>query len=99
MLIDGEVACVWAITYRDPQIWEDDDNNSSLYIHRIATNPNFSGNNLVKQMVGWATAFAQERSLILTVGPHYPDQKQKSHPKPAIKPAKFYPLARVISLF
>ncbi|MEM9672460.1 MAG: GNAT family N-acetyltransferase [Cyclobacteriaceae bacterium] len=63
MLIDNQIACVWAITYHDPQIWEEEDNDYSLYIHRIATNPDFRGNNLVKQIADWAREFAQEKRL------------------------------------
>ena len=43
MVIDGHVACVWAITFTDPQIWEERNSDPSIYIHRIATNPSFRG--------------------------------------------------------
>jgi ribosomal protein S18 acetylase RimI-like enzyme len=58
LLMDGEIACVWAITYSDPQIWEEDENDASIYIHRIATNPNFRGNNFVQRIVDWSIDFA-----------------------------------------
>ena len=58
LLIDNEIACIWAITYNDAQIWEEKDNNSSIYIHRIATNPEFRGNNFVKIIVDWAKKYA-----------------------------------------
>ena len=61
LLIENEVACVWAITYSDPVLWENDDAISSIYIHRIATNPNFRGNNFVKIIVEWATKFAKDK--------------------------------------
>ncbi|MBT2623648.1 GNAT family N-acetyltransferase [Chryseobacterium sp. ISL-6] len=64
LMIDDEIACVWAITYSDPEIWKDDDGVSALYIHRIATNPNFRGNNYVKIIVDWAKAFAQDKKYI-----------------------------------
>lgn len=64
LLMDGEVACVWAIAYSDPEIWSDDDGLSSLYIHRIATNPNFRGNNLVKVIVDWAKTYAADKKYI-----------------------------------
>ena len=62
LLIDDEIACVWAITYSDPKIWEDDDNAACIYIHRIATNPDFRGNSFVKTIVGWATKFAKDQN-------------------------------------
>ena len=62
ILIDNQVACVWAITFNDPQIWEERNNDPSIYIHRIATNPNFRGQNLVLEIVKWAKKFAKENN-------------------------------------
>ena len=66
LLIDNKVACVWAITYSDPQIWEDQENEFSIYIHRIATNPDFRGNNFVQTIVDWSKKLAikQNRQFI-----------------------------------
>jgi len=59
ILIDGEVACVWVITFSDEQIWEERNIDSAVYIHRIATNPNFRGYNFVGVIVDWARTFAK----------------------------------------
>ncbi len=59
-LIDDKIACIWAISCSDPQIWEDKENDFSIYIHRIATNPDFRGNNFVEKIVGWSKNYAQE---------------------------------------
>ena len=59
LIIDGQIACVWAITYSDPQIWEDVGEDNSIFIHRIATNPDFRGNHFVKVIVNWATNIAK----------------------------------------
>ena len=64
LLIDDQIACIWAITYNDPEIWTEDDGKSSLFIHRIATNPNFRGNNFVKTIVDWAREFASDKQFI-----------------------------------
>jgi len=58
LIIDNKIACIWAITYNDAQIWEEKDNDASIYIHRIATNPEFRGNDFVKTIVAWAKEFA-----------------------------------------
>lgn len=58
LLIENKITCIWTITYSDAQIWEDKENNSSIYIHRIATNPEFRGNNFVLAIVEWAKNFA-----------------------------------------
>lgn len=66
LIIDQKIACVWAITYSDPQIWENSDDESSIFIHRIATNPEFRGHNFVKIIVEWAKdlAKAQHKTYI-----------------------------------
>lgn len=58
IIIDDQIACVWAITFNDPQIWEERDKDPSIYIHRIATNPDFRGRQFVKEIVKWARAYA-----------------------------------------
>ena len=58
LLIDDQIACVWAITFSDPKIWEEKENTRSIYIHRIATNPEFRGNNFVQTIVDWAKNYA-----------------------------------------
>lgn len=60
MLIDGELACIWAITWSDTQIWEEKDADPSIYIHRITTVPAFRGRHLVKEIVQWAKQYAKE---------------------------------------
>jgi ribosomal protein S18 acetylase RimI-like enzyme len=59
IVIDNQVACVWATTLNDEDIWEEKDQNDGIYIHRIATNPNFRGNHFVKTIVAWATQYAK----------------------------------------
>jgi|TARA_B110000902_G_scaffold263339_1_gene342185 RimJ/RimL family protein N-acetyltransferase len=63
MLINNEVACIWAITFNDEQIWEEKNKDSAIYIHRIATNPSFRGNNLVTKIVDWARKYANQREI------------------------------------
>lgn len=62
LVIKNKIACIWAITYSDSQIWEDKDNDFSIYIHRIATNPLFRGNNFVKAIVNWSKNYALENN-------------------------------------
>ena len=58
LMMDDKIACIWAITFNDAEIWEERDNDSSIYIHRIATNPEFRGNNFVQMIVDWAKEYA-----------------------------------------
>ena len=62
-LINNEVACIWAITFSDEQIWEDKNTDKAVYIHRIATNPNFRGNNYIYKIVNWAKKFAIKNEI------------------------------------
>ncbi len=58
LIIDGEIACVWATTFSDAQIWEERNADKAIYIHRIATNPSFRGKNFVGIIVAWAKQYA-----------------------------------------
>ncbi|NIG54554.1 GNAT family N-acetyltransferase [Chitinophaga sp. Cy-1792] len=62
ILIDNKIACVWVTTFSDPQIWEEYNADPSVYIHRIATNPDFRGQNLVGSITEWAKRFALENN-------------------------------------
>lgn len=60
LLLDDTIACVWAITFGDPEIWGARNADPAVYIHRIATNPDFRGQALVKDIVCWAVAYARQ---------------------------------------
>ena len=62
LLINGKIACIWATTMNDELIWGDK-KEPSIYIHRIATNPEFRGQNLIKKLVDWANKFGKNRNL------------------------------------
>lgn len=62
IIIDGQIACVWVTTFSDPQIWEEKNADPSVYIHRIATNPDFRGQNLVGKIIAWAKEHAVENN-------------------------------------
>lgn len=58
IVIEYEIACVWAITESDAQIWGKRNQESAIYIHRIATSKNFRGRNLVCEIVEWSKQYA-----------------------------------------
>ncbi|MCX6207855.1 MAG: GNAT family N-acetyltransferase [Bacteroidetes bacterium] len=60
ILINNQIACVWATTFSDPEIWEERNADPSIYIHRIATNPSFRGQNLVEEIVKWSKRYAED---------------------------------------
>jgi ribosomal protein S18 acetylase RimI-like enzyme len=59
LLIDNSMACIWATTFSDPLIWEEKNNDPSVYIHRITTHPSFRGENFVSEIVEWAKNYAK----------------------------------------
>ena len=63
ILVDGVVASIFAVTFNDPQIWEEKDADPSVYIHRIVTNPEFRGVGFVKIIIEWAKEYAKKNQL------------------------------------
>jgi ribosomal protein S18 acetylase RimI-like enzyme len=59
LIINNKIACVWAIAFSDLLIWEEKNNDAAIYIHRIATNKEFRGNNFVKNIVNWSKEYAK----------------------------------------
>ena len=62
MMIDNKIACIWAIAYNDAQIWEERESNDAIYLYRIATNPEFRGNNFVQRIADWSKEFGKKES-------------------------------------
>ena len=58
IIIDDEIACVFAIAFSDPILWQERDKDPAIYIHRISTNPSFRGNGFVKHIAEWARQYA-----------------------------------------
>ena len=63
LLIDNEIVCVWATTLNDELIWGTQNNAPALYIHRIATNAKYRGQNFVRVIVDWANTYAKTHHL------------------------------------
>ncbi|WP_143310893.1 N-acetyltransferase [Chitinophaga vietnamensis] len=65
--IEGEIACIFSIVYNEPPIvWKDAEENTAIYLHRIATNPAFKGRRLLTPIIEWSRTHARDihRSLI-----------------------------------
>jgi len=63
ILINNQIACIWATTLNDELIWGKENIIPSLYIHRIATAPDFRGQKLVKRIVSWAETYCTANNL------------------------------------
>jgi ribosomal protein S18 acetylase RimI-like enzyme len=51
MVIDDQIACVWVVAFDDPLIWREKNNDPAVYLHRIATAPDFRGQGLVEHVL------------------------------------------------
>ena len=63
ILLNGEIAAIFAVTFNDPEIWGEKDNQPSLYIHRIVTHPEFRGFGAVNAIIDWAKEYAINNKL------------------------------------
>jgi len=59
---DNVIACNWAITFSDKEIWGAKDKNDSIYIHRICNNPTLRGNRYIDAIVEWSKQYAKQKS-------------------------------------
>lgn len=62
IIINEQIACIWAVTFSDAEIWEEKNSDPAIYIHRIATSPLFRGHNFVSKIVGWAGEYAKQHN-------------------------------------
>ena len=63
IMINDEIACVFAITFEDESIWKEKNSDKAVYFHRIVSHPKFKGQNLVAAIVEWGILFAKEKKL------------------------------------
>lgn len=63
ILINGEVAGIFALTFNDPEIWGEKDAQAAIYIHRIVTHPNFRGHGIVNLIIDWAKQYAKSNHI------------------------------------
>lgn len=63
LILDDQIACIWATAFTDPLIWGSANKDPSLYLHRITTDQQFRGQNLVKELITWANDYGQSKNL------------------------------------
>ena len=57
------IACTFLVAFKNITIWEDFGADNSIYLHRIATNPEFRGRSYVKHILNWSINYAKEHNL------------------------------------
>lgn len=63
ILVNGQIACVFLVSFNDPEIWGERDKTPSIYLHRIVTHPNFRGYGFVKHITNWALELSRNSGL------------------------------------
>jgi hypothetical protein len=60
IVYDNLIACNWAISFEDKEIWGERDKDDAIYIHRICTNPTLRGNRYIDTIVEWSKEYARQ---------------------------------------
>lgn len=60
IVIEEQIACVFLLTTSDPIIWNEKNEEPAIYIHRIATNPAFRGQNFVVKIIDYVRIIAKK---------------------------------------
>ncbi len=63
IMAGDQVACIFAIAFKDPFIWGEKSKDPAVYLHRIVTHPDFKGRHYVQAIITWARSFCKARSL------------------------------------
>lgn len=65
-ILHGEtIACVFSVLYNDPVIWGvERDKEPSVYLHRIAINPQYKGRGMMKLIREWALQHARDSNRL-----------------------------------
>jgi hypothetical protein len=60
-ITDGnKIACTFSVLYSDPVIWQERNSDPAVYLHRIATNPEYKGKQLITIVRDWAIEHAKQ---------------------------------------
>lgn len=57
IVIDGQIAGIFALTFNDALFWKEKDKQPSIYIHRIVTDAAFRGVGFVTKIIDWAKGY------------------------------------------
>lgn len=60
LVSENIIACNWAITFNDKEIWGEKDQDNAIYIHRICTHPGLYGKRYIDTLVVWAKEYARQ---------------------------------------
>ena len=61
IVINDEVAAIFAISFNDKLLWKENDDQPSIYIHRIVTHSKFRGAAFMLTIIDWAKQYAKKK--------------------------------------
>ncbi len=62
---EGVLSGTFVITFDDAIIWHHDPDKKAVYLHRIATHPDFRGRNYTGKIVEWTKNYALQKEISL----------------------------------
>ena len=65
LLIEGEIALIFSVSYEDKIVWRERDIGNAIYLHRIVVNPQHKGKKLFGDVLSWAQQKARAQGLPL----------------------------------
>lgn len=63
LVIEGEIACVFNLSYDDSIVWRERHTGNSIYLHRVITNQQFKGQQLFGKVLDWTLQRAREEGM------------------------------------
>ena len=57
--IDDRIACIFSTSFDDFLIWQEKNNAESIYLHRVAVNPDFRDIKFFPKIVEWLRKYAK----------------------------------------
>ena len=57
---DNQITGTFVLAFSDLIIWKEANKEPAIYIHRIATHPDFRGRNYVQKITNWVIDYAKE---------------------------------------
>lgn len=63
ILVNGKIACIFAVEFSDPLIWKEKNKDPSIYLHRIVSHSEFRGNKFMLAIIEWARNFGKANAL------------------------------------
>lgn len=77
---DDTIVCTFLIAFQNPIIWKDANKDPAIYLHRIATHPNYRGRGYVKTIIEWSKTLAKaQNKYFIRLDTHTKNDKINSY--------------------